>query len=44
MLVNGVTVEYRTAEGAIRGAQAQVINFDDWKGASYGYIRTVIDP
>lgn len=29
MLVDGVTVEYRNAEGAIRGAQAQVIDFDD---------------
>ena len=29
MLVDGVTVEYRTAESAIRGAQAQVIDFDD---------------
>ena len=29
MLVDGVTVEYRTAEGAIRGAQARVIDFDD---------------
>lgn len=29
LLVNGVTVEYRTAEGAIRGAQARVIDFDD---------------
>ena len=29
MLVDGVTVEYRTADGAIRGAQAQVIDFDD---------------
>ena len=29
MLVDGVTVEYRTADGAIRGAQAQIINFDD---------------
>ena len=28
LLVDGVTVEYRTSEGAIRGAQAQVINFD----------------
>jgi hypothetical protein len=27
-LVDGVTVEYRTAEGAIRGAQARVIDFD----------------
>ena len=29
MLVDGVTVEYRNAEGAIRGAQARVIDFDD---------------
>jgi type I restriction enzyme R subunit len=35
MLVDGVTVEYRDAQGAIRGAQARVIDFDapernDW--------------
>ena len=35
MLVDGVTVEYRTDNGAVRGAQAQVIDFDtpinnDW--------------
>ena len=35
MLVNGVTVEYRTGDGAIRGEQAQVIDFynpnnNDW--------------
>ncbi|WP_435900168.1 type I restriction endonuclease subunit R [Meiothermus cerbereus] len=29
LLVNGVTVEYRTAEGAIRGVQAKVIDFDN---------------
>ena len=29
LLVDGVTVEYRTAEGSIRGAQAQVLDFDD---------------
>ncbi len=29
LLVDGVTVEYRDAEGAIRGAQARVIDFDD---------------
>ena len=29
MLVDGVTVEYRRDNGAIRGAQAQVIDFDD---------------
>ena len=29
MLVDGVTVEYRSAEGAVRGAQAWVIDFDD---------------
>ena len=35
MLVDGVTVEYRTDDGAVRGAQARVIDFDtpvnnDW--------------
>ena len=35
MMVEGVTVEYRTDDGAIKGAQAQVIDFDkpvnnDW--------------
>lgn len=35
LLVDGVTVEYRTPEGSIRGAQARVIDFDhpdhnDW--------------
>ena len=29
MLVDGVTVEYRDAKGAIRGAQAHVIDFDN---------------
>ena len=29
MLVDGVTVEYRNAEGAVRGAQARVIDFDE---------------
>ncbi|MGH8543352.1 MAG: type I restriction endonuclease, partial [Gammaproteobacteria bacterium] len=29
LLVDGVTVEYRTAEGEIRGAQARAIDFDD---------------
>ena len=29
MAVDGVTVEYRTDEGAVRGAQARVIDFDD---------------
>ena len=32
LLVNGVTVEYRDAEGAIRGAQARVIDFDEPAG------------
>ena len=35
MLVDGVTVEYRTADGAIRGAQAQIINFDDRKSSDW---------
>ncbi|RMH01717.1 MAG: type I restriction endonuclease subunit R [Planctomycetota bacterium] len=29
LLVDGVTVEYRATDGAIRGAQARVIDFDD---------------
>ena len=29
MLVDGVTVEYRTREGEIRGAQARAVDFDD---------------
>ena len=29
MLVNGVGVQYRAGDGAIRGAQAQVVDFDD---------------
>ncbi|MEW6541957.1 MAG: type I restriction endonuclease subunit R [Bacillota bacterium] len=29
LLVDGVTVEYRAADGAIRGAQARVLDFDD---------------
>ena len=29
LLVDGVTVEYRTADSGIRGAQAQVIDYDD---------------
>ncbi|HET6204504.1 MAG TPA: HsdR family type I site-specific deoxyribonuclease [Planctomycetota bacterium] len=32
LLVDGVTVEYRDAEGGIRGAQARVIDFDDPAG------------
>ena len=30
MLVAGVTVEYRTGDGAIRGEQARVIDYDYW--------------
>ena len=29
LLVDGVTVEYRAREGAIRGAQVRLIDFDD---------------
>ncbi len=32
LLVDGVTVEYRDAEGSIRGAQARVLDFDDPEG------------
>ena len=31
MMVDGVTVEYRDRGGAIRGAQARVIDFEDWR-------------
>jgi type I restriction enzyme, R subunit len=39
LLVDGVTVEYRDAEGSIRGAQARVIDFDqpsanDWRAVN----------
>ncbi len=30
MLVNGVTVEYRSGDGNIRGEPARIIDFDDW--------------
>ncbi len=32
LLVDGVTVEYRAADGALRGAQARVIDFDNPDG------------
>ena len=32
MLVDGVSVEYRSPDGAIRGAQARIIDFDDPDG------------
>jgi type I restriction enzyme R subunit len=32
LLVDGVTVEYRTREGEVRGAQARVLDFDDPAG------------
>ena len=35
LLVDGVTVEYRDAEGNIRGAQARVIDFDDEAGTDW---------
>ncbi len=35
LLVDGVTVEYRDAEGVIRGAQARVIDFDDVQANDY---------
>ncbi len=35
MAVDGVTVEYRDADGAIRGAQARVIDFDDWQANNW---------
>ena len=35
MVVNGVNVEYRNANGAIRGAQAHVIDFDNWQANNW---------
>ena len=29
MLMDGVTIEYRSADGAVRGGRARVIDFDD---------------
>ena len=45
LLVDGVTVEYRTAGGSIRGAQAQVIDFDDPDANTWSAINqfTVIE-
>ena len=45
LLVDGVTVEYRIAGGAIRGAQARVIDFDDPGANSWWAINqfTVIE-
>lgn len=31
MAVDGVTVEYRESDGTVRGAQVQVVAFDDWQ-------------
>ena len=46
MLVDGITVEYRRADGSIAGAQARVIDFaapsnDDWLAVNQ---FTVVDP
>ncbi len=39
MLVNGVTVEYRDSDGAIKGAQARVADFDDPAGNDWVAVR-----
>ena len=39
MLVNVVTVEYRDAEGSIRGAQARVIDFNDPAGNDWAAVN-----
>ena len=41
MLVDGVTVEYRSDNGVIRGAQAQVIDFDDPVPCQYSALGPV---
>ena len=45
MLVDGVTVEYRAADGPIRGAQARVIDFDEPDANTWSAINqfTVIE-
>ena len=46
LLVDGVTVEYRTPDGAIRGAQARVLDFEHrppttgWRSTSSPWLRT----
>ncbi len=39
MLVDGVSVEYRAGDGAIRGAQARVIDFDDPAGNYWSVVN-----
>ena len=41
MLVEGVNVEYRTASGAIRGAQAAVLDYDDPKANDFLAVNQV---
>ena len=41
MVVNGVTVEYRTHDGQIRGAQACVVDFDDQDGNNWLAVNQV---
>ncbi|MBN8508491.1 MAG: type I restriction endonuclease subunit R [Burkholderiales bacterium] len=39
LLVDGVTVEYRDADGGIRGAQARVIDFDEPAGNDWAAVN-----
>ncbi len=41
LLVDGVTVEYRAADGALRGAQARVIDFDNPDGNDWLAVNQV---
>ena len=41
MVVDGVTVEHRTGDGSIRGAQARVIDFDDPDGNDWLAVNQV---
>ena len=41
LLVDGATIEYRAADGALRGAQARVIDFDDPDGNDWLAVNQV---
>ena len=41
LLVDGATVEYRAADGAIRGAQAKIVGFDDPDGNDWLAVNQV---
>jgi type I restriction enzyme, R subunit len=44
LLVDGVTVEYRTADNSVRGAQARVVDFDDADNNDWTAVNQVSRP